>query len=219
MKKTVLFSFVFIIAATVTTQAQITQGSKLIGGNFSFGSTKGEYEGSPAKIKNTSYNINPSFGIAVKENLIAGINLGYYNNKNHNTGVQPESKTSTDRYTVGVFIRKYKQLGKSDFYLFGEGGAYYNASKQKQESGNMVQVNSKIQNIGINLKPGVAYAVNKWLHLEIGLNDLLDAAYSSRKDKTPDPMGDFKAKSFYVSSSVSELTNSLSFGVRILLAK
>lgn len=219
MKTTLLFLLLFVIAGTAALQAQIIKGSTLLGGNLSFGNSKGEYENSPNKVKSSSYHIAPSVGVAVEDNLIAGISLGYQYDKSFNGGNGAVTETSTNRYTAGAYIRKYKQLGKSDFYLFGEGNIYFNASKQKQESEDVIQIRSRINNIGVNFKPGVSYAVNRWLHLELGMNDLFNAAYSYRKDQGPDVLGDFKARGFSVSSSVSNLTNALSFGLRFLLAK
>lgn len=220
MKKTVLFSLLFIIAATVTTQAQITKGSKLLGGNLSFGQSKLDSDIAQSEIKSSTFNISPSIGIAVKENLIAGVNIGY------STGKQKQVSSNLTvldakitGFVAGVFIRKYKQLAKSNFYLFGEGALDYSNMKEERKEQMPDQFTTKTHSVSLSVKPGVSYAVNNRLHLELGLNNLFNAGYTATKQSNNQNDNTVKQNSFGVSTNITNISNNISVGVRFLLAK
>lgn len=210
-----ILSFVFMGGVL---NAQITKGSALIGGNLSFGSSKGEFDNLPNKTKSSSFSFQPSFGVAVKENLIVGVKLGYGNQTSSVTNIPAATKQKNNTYSAGAFIRKYKQLGKSDFYLFGDAGVnYYNRKTTSWNEG--VETSARKENqIAIGITPGVSYAVNKRLHLELSVGDLFSAGFSTWKETNPSGPA-YKNNSTYVSTNLSNITNSLSFGLRFLLAK
>lgn len=215
MRTTLLFlSFIFIGGVL---NAQITKGSKLIGGNLSFGSSKGESNSQQYETKSSYFDIEPSFGIAVKENLVIGGYIGYRISNNKTISETSESNTKTNTYSAGAFVRKYKQLGKSDFYLFGQASLYFYNWTEKVEAQNTQQSDRRRQEVGVNIRPGVSYAVNKRLHLELGMHNLLSAGFSYAKDVNGPT--DYRSKGVFLNSDITNMANSLSFGVRLLLAK
>ncbi len=216
MRTTILIlSFIFIGG---TLNAQITKGSKLIGGNLTLGSSKGESGTQPNNTKSSSFYFHPSFGVAVKENLIVGIKGGYGHTLNKNQSGQSEGKQKSNSYSAGMFVRKYKQLGKSDFYLFGDAGLNYQHINNIQEIDRVETSNTKDHRLGIAITPGLSYAVNKRLHLELSVGDLFSAGFSKYKETNP-TANRYKTNSTFVSTNISNITNSLSFGLRFLLAK
>lgn len=218
MRTTLLIlSFVFIGGAV---NAQITKGSKLIGGNLSLGNGKVESEAQPHKNTTSSFYIFPSFGVAVKDNLIAGVKLGYGNSTNNYSDNQVESKEKSNNYTVGIFVRQYKQLGKSDFYLFGDAGANYSKRKQTNVTTTQENIKRNEDQYSISITPGISYAVNKRLHLELSMADLFRAGFSNFKETTSSLPGiRYNSRNTFASINASNITNSLSFGLRFLLAK
>ncbi len=219
MKKTLLFFLLFIIAASTTTQAQITKGSTLLGGNLSFGQVKLNSDIAAAETKSSGFNISPAIGIAIKDNLVVGVELGYSTGKQKQVSSnQTILNIKNQGFTTGVFIRKYKQLAKSDFYLFGESSLKYSNMKQERTEQSPDEFISKTNNVNLSIKPGLSYAVNKRLHLELGLNNLLSAEYSSTR-QTVNQGNAVKQSGFSASANISNITNNISFGVRFLLAK
>ena len=126
--------------------------------------------------------IIPVAGIAVKQNLVVGFSLSYAHNKDNLKTVNYETKSES--YGAGIFIRKYVPLGKG-FYLFGETGlnyqdyaSTYTYPSQKSEL--------KVQKIGINLYPGVSYAMSSNFQLEFGLPQLVSLGYSKTEQLVND---------------------------------
>src|SRR4051812_14967137 len=112
------------------TDAQIKKGSLLLGGDISFSKNKGSYDYQPSYDYSTKgLTLNPSLGVAIKENTIVGAGLSY-----GKTWFQ-SSNSNSDRKSDGkgaqLYIRKYMPLGKG-FYLFGQSGAYVNKSKDEE---------------------------------------------------------------------------------------
>ena len=188
-------------------QAQITKGSILLGGSLNFNQSKSD--GSSSNINSTYWGIAPSFGIALKENLVYGINLNY----NHN-------QSSSNTYAGGIFLRKYYPLG-NNFYLFGEPSLNY--SHQESKVVTPISDNSvyKFWSVDLGLRPGISYALSRKFQLETGLGNLVDISYSKSKTEyfnTTTPAPPSKVSQFGLSSSLSS-TVQLNVGLRFLIAK
>src|SRR5690349_21291248 len=118
MRKSLLLVLIAVSISTISF-SQITKGSIFLGGDLGFSTQTSKNPG--GKTDQSGFNISPVFGKAVKENLVVGgrLNFAYAHIDNYE-GPGSEFKSST--YGVGAFIRKYKPLGKSGFYLFLQGG-------------------------------------------------------------------------------------------------
>jgi Outer membrane protein beta-barrel domain len=172
MKKALLSAVVFIAITTIA-QAQIRKGSVLLGGNVGFGNSKNVTN----PTKQTNVFVNPAFGVAVKENLVAGIDVTY----NHSETMNNSQDYSTENTTAGsgFFLRRYIPVVKN-LYLYGQGSLYYSRGTSKQRGIDYKQdITSNAT--GLRITPGLAYALSKKFHLELGFNDLLGITYEDTK--------------------------------------
>ena len=214
MKKALLLACAFISIASIS-QAQIKKGSVLLGGGINF--YKNESESSSSESKYNSFGLNPSVGLAIKDNWVVGINGGYSKSKlKPNT---PLFKDETNSYSAGAFVRRYHGLGKS-FYPFGNAAINYGKSEREEVPGTDYRKITSTRSISLGLAPGIAYAVGKRFHLEAYLNDLFALNYSKNEaesisfgnsNKTED-------KSLYLAANFNT-SNPLSIGFRFVLGK
>lgn len=212
MKKIILLGILLFCASI--TNAQISKGTILSGGSISANKSKTEYPQYEAKAHGFSF--YPSVGITVKNNLVFGIRGGYQNDKIKY--IVSNFETSTKGYLGGLFLRKYMSLGKA-FYLFGETGATYFYIKQDETA--TAQRITKIHGFDLYLYPGIAYAVNKRIHLELSLNDLVSLSYT--KNTTDNIAGGIsqvhtESKGFSFGTNFST-SSPLSVGFRFVLGK
>ncbi|SNC77150.1 hypothetical protein SAMN06265337_3727 [Hymenobacter gelipurpurascens] len=110
MKKLVVtFLSLRVIVHACDAQAQIPTGTKLLGGSFSYNSNKlsttdPNFPASQQtyESKTRNFNINPSAGIFVANNLAAGITAGFSSSK------------STYPYYDGNSLDKFTQVGRAN---------------------------------------------------------------------------------------------------------
>lgn len=220
MKRKLLFIF-SIACLTTATQAQIGKGSILLGGDLGFSTQKTKpIENVPDTRKLNGFYVSPAVGVAVRNNLVVGGNLSY--------GTQSEKRDLNDysskynRYGAGAFVRKYKPVGKSGFYVFGQVGLQFSYSDQELKSSNSPIIQKgKITNISINVYPGISYAVSKRFHLESGFNNLLSLGYTREKSylESPGAVSGYTSNGFSLSSSLSNAQSAFYVGFRVLLSK
>ena len=204
------FCLVFMGAASMlainSASAQIAKGSVMLGGNVGFNTSKNEAFGTTVRKENSFY-ISPAVGVAIKENLFVGGDLAYRSNTQENNGA---GKTTNNGFGIGAFVRQYKNLGKSGFYLFGQGRLGADITHVK--SGSTTTNNGFA--IGLGLTPGISYAVNSKLHLETSLANLFSVGYNSSKNKG----ADIKSNSFSADVNLGSLQQ-WNVGIRFILAK
>ena len=178
MKKVLFFTIISVSLHSIA-KAQINKGSVLLGGGVSIGKLKSDNSIPPSPDNDQKYlSINPAVGIAIKENLVFGVQLNY--GHSDNSQLYPSSELQESDYSTyggGIFLRQYLLLGKG-FYAFGQGDLSYRHQENTNNytSPNVLNSSSfkdKGWNIGLNLSPGLAYAVNKRFHLEVGFANLL----------------------------------------------
>ena len=200
-----------IAACTISSvDAQIKKGATLLGGQLGFSSTTTDYQSTtPSSVKNSSISISPTFGKALKENLVVGADFtfgyGKFGNKNSieqiNTG-----------YGLGFFIRQYKELGKG-FYLFGQGRLGGNYTRLKQ-TGALAPAGGEVgkdYNIQLTFYPGIAYSATRRLQLEAGLNNMVAVQYAHSSNLST------KSDGFSLSTSLNSAMSNFTIGFRILL--
>jgi hypothetical protein len=214
--------FLAIITVSIfvcSANAQIKKGSIFLGGNISGSTQKTKTTDDVTTFKQNVINILPVFGRAIKENLVLGVNVGFgiYDSE-YPAGNNINFKASS--YSAGVFLRKYKNIGTSGFYLFIQGGLEGGYMTQKQEYPYAPGFDeSKRISIGINVYPGLSYAVSKKLHLETGFNNLLSLNYFNEKRENGSPVTTSKTNGFNIASSLNNATSSLFLGFRLLIGK
>jgi hypothetical protein len=214
MKKTLLLACTFISFATIS-QAQITKGSALLGGSVGISRNSEETNSVESQTRNTYF--SPTVGVAIKDNWVVGITTSFSRYESRPSSITYNHKMKYS--SGGLFVRRYSSLGKS-FYLYGDGAIRYNTHSNNQISGTDYETNYSSKGVGIYITPGLAYAVNKRLHLEASLNNLLSLSYSKNKTTNFTLSGHTttEGKSFDFGTNFSN-TIPLSIGFRFVLGK
>lgn len=211
MERITLLSFAIFLFASIT-KAQITKGSVLLGGGLGFSSSKTETSTSGVS-KQQSFSLTPTVGLAIKQNLVSGIFLKYINSSQEPSPSIGQNYHSNS-YGGGLFLRKYLPFAKS-FYLFGESDLYYYASTSDISVPGSEK--NKGWNTGIGLVPGLAFALNKKIHLEAALPGFFSLNYGQVDFNDPNyPTS--KHKSFVVGANAGSLSD-VALGFRFFLAK
>lgn len=174
---------VVVLCAAITSKAQISKGTYLIGGYINSVNTKSDFTGRP-DFKGNGIALNTSVGKSIKENLVVGVILAYstiHTVNNYYTADSGDYKLN--QYTAGLFARKYKLLAKN-FYFFGDVNAVYSQVNDKQEfpassNYNPVKTNQKI--ISSALSTGISYQVLKKMQMELIIPQIISLQYSTGK--------------------------------------
>jgi hypothetical protein len=213
MKKGLLILSVASLFSFTTINAQIKKGATLIGGNIG---------GSSENIENPAQGDGKSSGIlagirlgkAVHENLIIGGLAAYGSSKMKN--INSYDSKSRD-YQVGIFVRKYKQIATSEFYIFAT-GSLTAGSATRDITYLQTSALEKLKRTSVNLglTPGVSYGVNKWLQIEAGLNNLLSLGYSNERVTSGGGVLLNQRKRFNGNADISA-QNTFQFGLALLL--
>lgn len=223
MKQLHTISLALSLTITLTATAQVNKGAIFLGGNIGFSHYKIDYGSSNADTKTNSVLIAPVFGIAMKNNLVAGVtaNFGSSATKEVNTPNSAESRSNM--YGAGLFLRKYKAIGKSGFSLFAQGnlgGSYNKSENENPPIGYRQEI--KITSFGISAAPGISFAVSRKLQLETGFNNALSLTFSNQKasNYTNSTLtSSQKTNGFDISTSLNSFTSSFYLGFRVLLNK
>ncbi|MGZ8545042.1 MAG: hypothetical protein ACXWV0_07080 [Flavisolibacter sp.] len=214
MKKFTLFTLAFILGSFTLVQAQIKKGSKLLGGGIGFGMT--ESGTTPNETEYKYFSINPSIGFVTKDNQAIGFNLFFNRNTTIVSG-SPEDDVKTNGYGGGVYLRRYLPLGKS-FYLFGEGQANFGYAQTDRYLAVDVHYKQMQYNGGLSFYPGITYVIKNRIHLEAGLNNLINFSYSRTEQVTSTPTTEMRSKTSGFSLSANVSNNSpFNIGFRFVL--
>jgi len=181
--KFLLFSL-FALLCMETTRAQINKGAVLAGTSIGYNQIKSKYNISGGDLKVKSFTVSPAVGIAIKENVVAGIRFDYL--KNTQKSVYDANSTYDDEaknYGGSIFIRRYVPL-ISRLYVFGEGSASYTNVRETNTQVYFASKNerkTKGWSTGLHITPGISYGVCKKFLVELGYNSLLNASYGKSK--------------------------------------
>lgn len=219
MKK-ILFIALALSSISITSKAQITKGSILIGGDLSLNSSK-SVSRSPSNTftsKTKGIYISPVFGMAFKENLIFGGSLTFGTSKTEYNGSSNEGES--DYFGAGLFLRKYKNIGNKGFYFFLQSDLKWFNSEQEVKSPGFYIENSKHNEYSLSLYPGLSYAVSRKFHIEAGLANLLSISYYSKDGfrQNSNVTETDSEKGFGLSSSLDN-GSVINIGIRFILSK
>ena len=214
MRKLLLVLLLVFLFNQLSLNGQVKKGAIFLGGNVGFYSDKSELNPSNT-YERTLLRISPVFGIAVKENLVAGINFSFTSDKITQTAGPSENVQKLNG--GGVFIRKYNRLRKSDFSLFFEGQVVVESSNDFSAKNTPTQVEHRHFATHLNFYPGISYRLSRSFQLECGLASLISLGYSNNKTLTGlvNPVTT-TSRTFGFSSSLGGLTN-INLGLRFLL--
>jgi hypothetical protein len=207
-----IFTLLVISIFIYSTSTAQQKGNVLVGGSIGFFEYDSDNFGTV--YDQTDFYLNPSVGKFYANNRMAGVNLIYGHSKFRDS-------LSGNTLGAGVFLRQFKPLGKS-FFLFAEEGLNGYKSKYNDYAGSPAEIKTKEAAIYLNFYPGLAYAVNKNLWLELALPQLFSITYATRKFKNktiPEP-NENNVKLFSVTSGLNNWSlGNLSFGVRWMIGK
>lgn len=205
MKKVLLAGAVALFGLS---NAQIAKGTTYLSGQVNYSST----QDNNTDAKDESFTITPTVGYFVANNVAVGLGVGYENGSRTRVNAvnSLETKISTDAFVVAPFVRKYWTVGEK-FYIFGQLEVPMAFGKDKTEySGTSSQFNTeaKFTSIGVNVKPGLDYFLNKNWSIEATIGEF---GYSNFKYKDLDKSTD----NFNFGLNLSSVT----FGVKYVFAK
>lgn len=175
MKQKVLLSLLILFSVIGSAHAQISKGSLWLGGGVSYSKSKTNL---PSTIPDTTriFNITPSIGIAVSNNLVVGIKLLYSSYKDNISPLYSNQKNK--QYGGGFFVRKYIPV-VNRLYIFAEGDATYTHFKfLRTYSNGYADLYNKGWTGTIAFYPGLSFALTKKLQIEAGFNNLLGIQYT-----------------------------------------
>jgi len=218
MERITLLSIAIFLFASIT-KAQITEGSLYLGGSIGASSAKSNKTNSSIEGKSNGFSINPSVGVALKNNTIAGVSLNYGHGKTENFNNNQNNKGNT--YGGGIFLRKYYPLSNR-FFVFGESGLSYSYHKLEYlpTPGYDYTSENKQNFISVNLFPGIAFHVAKSFYLETSFSNLIQLGYNNTKSIYNYPGSSFSSKEngFSIQSSLNN-GYYLNVGVRFIIPK
>lgn len=148
----------FSTAAIWSAQSQVfRKGDRLFGGSFSFAFYNSN-NGNPNNYNSGNAGLAPSFGWAVKDNLVMGLKGGVgYGRSESNVSSTERRIVSTLSVSPGIFLRKYRELkNRFGLYFNHDVTANYAYSRDKSSLTNTVY-QSDARGIAYNFNPGVFY--------------------------------------------------------------
>jgi hypothetical protein len=169
--------------------------------------------------KFTSFNLGPSFGVAVSDNLMVGGTFSYgYSKAVTTNGVDPSYTLNGRTYGPGFFIRRYREVSRK-FSVFMEADldALFTRQKGSYEGANSLIVDAKGYIIIGGLAAGIAYRLARHWWLETGFRNLLFTSYTHNKDdgtNSPDPQ---RYNTMTVGTNLNNALNNFVIGCRYIL--
>lgn len=182
MIQKITFATLFFLCCSFFVNAQIKEGSILVGGQASYSHTSAKNSNVDPIQKQNYGVIDLSLGKAIKGNTVVGIHLEFApgtSEETSNGNVIYKSKATG--YGAGVFYRQYKTLAK-DFYFFIEADVnyFYGKITSVDSVGNKYQITTG-STVQLSLAPGISYKVLKNLHLEVTIPQIISAQYTVNK--------------------------------------
>ncbi|MGH1517392.1 outer membrane beta-barrel protein [Chryseobacterium sp. JK1] len=202
MKKILLAGAVALFGLS---NAQIAKGTTYLSGSVEYS----QKETNNGNDKTEHFNVLPTVGYFVGTNLAVGLGVGYQTEKTTNTTAIGENVTKKPAFVVAPFVRKYWTLGDK-FYIFGQLAVPMQFGKTEHENtvGNVsTSTEAKYTQIGVTVKPGLDYFLNKNWSIEATIGEF---GYNNYKPKDGDATNNYN---FGLNLS------SVTFGVKYVFAK
>lgn len=222
MKKILLAGAVALFGLS---NAQIAKGTTYLSGSVGYS----QEETNNGNYKKENFNVLPTVGYFVNTNLVIGLGVGYQTEKTTetstssvlNTTTVSEDITKKPAFVVAPFVRKYWTLSDK-LYFFGQLAVPMQFGKTKVESNDVtttttsagvsttttsVSSEAKYTKIGVTVKPGLDYFLNKNWSIEATIGEF---GYSNYKPKDGDATNNYN---FGLNLS------SVTFGVKYVFAK
>ncbi|MFP3590954.1 outer membrane beta-barrel protein [Chryseobacterium sp. SIMBA_038] len=220
MKKLLLAGAVALFGLS---NAQIAKGTAYISGQVGY--SQEENNNNDRKVE--SFKVIPTAGYFVGTNLAVGLGVGYKNDKTTKTttGIFPtgtvvtEDKDTTSAFVVAPFVRKYWTIADK-LYIFGQLEVPMEFGQVKEEGVSTTTTGSTVSttsvsdkanytSIGVNIKPGLDYFLNKNWSIEATFGEF---GYNTSKF---DVDGAKSVNNYKFGLNLSAVT----FGVKYVFAK
>ncbi|AYZ12286.1 porin family protein [Chryseobacterium arthrosphaerae] len=227
MKKLLLTGAIALFGLS---NAQIAKGTTYLSGSVGYSREESDIK----DYKQENFNVLPRIGYFVNTNLAIGLGLGYETEKT--TTETSDSHTLTNKlnkkhaFVVEPFVRKYWTLSDK-LYIFGQLAVPMRFGKTKDRTSyarisgytytTSETIESKYTEIGVTVKPGLDYFLNKNWTIEVTIGEF---GYNNFKRDDSDRIvhaGNFKQKDGYTKSNYNFGLNlaSVTFGVKYVFAK
>lgn len=178
MKKLLIVS---VIACCLfgNVQAQISQGSFLLGGGISHESTKTEFDGEEIGDE-SSFSFGPSVGYFVTDGIAVGLNVSIANEKFTEEDFDFGTfEIESSAISVGPFVRFYKVSSNDNFAFFAQGALSFVSGNVKQSYDGDSE-KTEFKGVDVAISPGFAYFFSERWSAELSFRGI---AYTSL---TPD---------------------------------
>ncbi|NVO32235.1 outer membrane beta-barrel protein [Hymenobacter lapidiphilus] len=198
--KNSFFGVLLLSAGTLSAQAQISAGTKLLTGSIGYSQQKTETDGvfnHSTENKFRQFNFSSNAGYFVAENLALGVQVGAFSRKSESLSTDNISGNSSINgfrertLSGGVFGRYYKFIGEK-VALYGQlGGGYQNVySSNRLAVGPPSSTNNRRkQGFYGGLLPGIVFFPTNKLGLELTLRGL---SYNSLTERVENGSQDIK---------------------------
>lgn len=199
MKKLVLAGAVALFGLS---NAQIAKGTAYLSGSVGYS----QVESDNGNYKKENFNVLPTVGYFVGTNLAVGVGVGYQTEKTTETETRTvggativsEDITKKPAFVVAPFVRKYWTLSDK-LYIFGQLAVPMQFGKTETEnnsvitagsstSTNSVSTEAKYTQIGVTVKPGLDYFLNKNWTIEATIGEF---GYNNYKPKDGDATNNY----------------------------
>ena len=168
MKK-VIISFVVLVAAICSSNAQVFVGGELgmgfYGGNTKDGNTTVD---SPTTL---SMRFSPKVGFYLKDNFAIGAELWLVTNVFNDKAVNDETKITDLGWGIAPFAR-YSVFEFGKFSVWFEGAASVYATSSKSKTGDISTDRPSTFTAGLSVAPLLSYSLTERINLEMDLNFL-----------------------------------------------
>ena len=218
MKKILLAGAVALFGLS---NAQIAKGTTYLSGSVGYS----QVETNNGNLKTENFNVLPTVGYFVNTNLAIGLGVGYQTEKTTatttttigNATTVSENVIKQPAFIVAPFVRKYWTLSDK-LYIFGQLAVPMQFGKTETENSsvttagnttisNSTSTEAKYTQIGVTVKPGLDYFLNKNWSIEATIGEF---GYSNYKPKDGDATNNYN---FGLNLS------SVTFGVKYVFAK
>ena len=230
MKKILLLAALSISCSLLFAQV-IEKDKRIFGGTVNFGYNQSQADtlaSSTPSIKSSNgyINISPSFGTAIKENVVFGylLSLGYSHGKGEDLRLNETGKSNGYNVGGGVFLEKYfplsKSLSFSGLMPFQLNYSWYE-NESFQNGTSTGSRKNRSYGASISLYPSLNYLINKKFILQLTLNNFVSIGYRHSTDETEQPNvspKDQESSNFGFNTRVNESTrlSDMSFAFRYI---
>ncbi len=192
MKKHILFAA--LLLAGTSSFAQITAGTKYIGGTLAFNTSSGTSQLSSTTLKTpttSSFTGSPEFGYFVADNLAIGVGLNLSSNTTtlYKADGSESGKALGSGVGVTLYSRKFFNISEN-VSLFGGLNLGFNSGASKTNDGTTTTDISSSTAFGASVDAGVAFnispkitVVGKWAALGFNSQTTTYPKYSGTNDR------------------------------------